>query len=595
MPQSKIEDYSILRIKVRPGSFLIPDKQEVAWMGFIFRPSIMITKTMITENKRVDDSPVVRKKHYKLPVERPFTIDERDSTTVLLGGITPGHDYLIEGAIQGLGFKCKALPNTNLTAFQYGRENGNTGYCNPTYFTSGNLIKFLKDLEAGGMSREEIIEKYVFLTTGCNAPCRFGMIEDQYRLVLRNTDFDGFRVIVFQKSGGMNQQVKGNAIDVNLRFFLALVNAVHLGDIINELTAKIRPFEVEKDATNAVKKESLEYLHEVLKNKRHYQLKGFRKRLLNSLGIVNSVEFIGVLLDQLVSKRFEKALKEVRRNFETIEVDRLRMKTKVKLTGEFWAMTNQSEGNYHIMKFLEDEGAEVLTEPVATYLLFMFSKHALRLKDRKGIGIPPLTKPIGWIKANFDYYKKHLVLNLGQKLYKREYSRLVKVLGEPVHDLVDISVLQRLGDPYYNIRIEGGEGYLEVAKNIYYHQNHLCHMVLSIKPFGCMPSTVSDGVQAAVTEHHKEMIFVPIETSGEGEINAHSRVQMALGDGRCKAKEEFDTVLKNTGKSIDEFKKYVDSHPGLKNPMYAVPHNEDVVGTAANFVLHVKDLMELET
>ena len=123
--------------------------------------------------KQYKSNRTVSKAHYKLPVEDPFTIDQLEDTTVLLGGITPGHDYLIEGSLQGLGYKCKSLPNTDLTAFQYGRDNGNHGYCNPTYFTSGNLIKFLKNLEAQGMDREEIIEKYVFLTTGCNAPCRF--------------------------------------------------------------------------------------------------------------------------------------------------------------------------------------------------------------------------------------------------------------------------------------------------------------------------------------------------------------------------------------------------------------------------------------
>ena len=35
------------------------------------------------------------------------------------------------------------------------------------------------------------------------------------------------------------------------------------------------------------------------------------------------------------------------------------------------------------------------------------------------------------------------------------------------------------------------------------------------------------------------MIYLPIETSGEGEINAHSRVQMALGEAKTKAKREF--------------------------------------------------------
>lgn len=552
----------------------------------------MPTITLDQQQKIKSDNGKIKTSHYKLPVEHPFTINQKEYTTVLLGGITPGHDSLLEGALLGLGYKCVALPNTDLTAFSLGRENGNNGYCNPTYYTSGNLIKYLQNLEAGGMSRKEIIEKYVFLTTGCNAPCRFGMIEDQYRLVLQNTGYEGFRVIVFEKSGGMNQQMKSNAIEVNIRFFLALVNAVHLGDLVNELTCKIRPYEIVEGATNAVRMESLEYLKEMLKNKKDVRSKGIWKQLWTSTGTLKAADFIKVLLNQITSRYYLDALKEVRRKFETIEVDHLRMKTKVKLAGEFWSMTTQSDGNYKMMDFLENEGAEVLPEPVATYLLFMFSKAVLKLKDRKGLAMPPWSKPDERWHYLLDYYKKFLVLNLGQKLYKREYSRLMQALGGPVHDLIDQSVLQSLGDPYYNIRIEGGEGYMEVAKNIYYHQNNLCHMVLSLKPFGCMPSTISDAVQTAVTEHHKEMIFIPVETSGEGEINAHSRVQMALADARHKAREEYDTVLKRSGKTLKELNEFISGHPQLKNPMYEIPHSKGVTGTAANFIIHVSELMK---
>ena len=89
----------------------------------------------------------------------------------------------------------------------------------------------------------------------------------------------------------------------------------------------------------------------------------------------------------------------------------------------------------------------------------------------------------------------------------------------------------------------GGEGHLEVAKNIYYSNKDLCHMVLSLKPFGCMPSTQSDGAQSAVIYQYKDMIYLPMETSGEGEINAHSRVQMALGEAKVKAKRGVRGVL----------------------------------------------------
>jgi predicted nucleotide-binding protein (sugar kinase/HSP70/actin superfamily) len=66
-----------------------------------------------------------------------------------------------------------------------------------------------------------------------------------------------------------------------------------------------------------------------------------------------------------------------------------------------------------------------------------------------------------------------------------------------------------------------------------------------------MPSSQSDGVQSLVISRFPEMIFLPIETAGEGEINAHSRVQMALGEAKAKARAEFDRCLESAGRRLD--------------------------------------------
>jgi len=92
-----------------------------------------------------------------------------------------------------------------------------------------------------------------------------------------------------------------------------------------------------------------------------------------------------------------------------------------------------------------------------------------------------------------------------------------------------------------------------------------------------------------VINKFKDMIFLPIETSGEGEVNAHSRVQMALGEAKAKAKMEFETALKSTGKRLEDIKEYVADHSELRRPFYHVPHREGIAGTAAQFVLHVND------
>ena len=82
-----------------------------------------------------------------------------------------------------------------------------------------------------------------------------------------------------------------------------------------------------------------------------------------------------------------------------------------------------------------------------------------------------------------------------------------------------------------------------------------------------MPSSQSDGVQSAVVSRFPEMIFLPIETAGEGEINAHSRVQMALGEAKAKAKAEFDRCLESTGQRHEDIRAYVAEHPELRSPL----------------------------
>lgn len=533
--------------------------------------------------------------HFRIHKERPFLFHERETTTVLVGGLSPTHDFLFEATLNELGIKAKMLPPTNLEAFHYGREYGNNGYCNPAYFTVGNLIRYLKGLEKSGVSKEDIIENNVFFTIGCNAPCRFGMLETEYRMALKDCGFDGFRVILFQNEGGLKQEVKGDGINVDPEFFLATVNALNLADVINELTYATRPYEVNKGQTDEVLEQAKRFLYEKLKNKKRIVLPKRWDQFLNLFHLSEPVTFIARFLDQLSNNYYTDALKEVRKMFETIEVDRFKAKTTVKITGEFWAITTVGAGNFNMFEFLEKEGSALLIEPVASLVQFLFSKGKLRHANRRKVLLKQSLKhrrsPVTRLKNYWAYQKKAMVLWLGNLLFRREYARLLKALGGDYHMLLDQNELQKIAEPYYNINIEGGEGYMEIAKNIYYHEHYLAHMVLSLKPFGCMPSTQSDAVQASVMESNKEMIYLPLETAGEGETNAQSRVLMSLGDARVKVKTEINEARKIVASSMEEMRAYVENHIELKNPLYIVPRRKGVVSMAANFIYHVDDLI----
>jgi predicted nucleotide-binding protein (sugar kinase/HSP70/actin superfamily) len=534
-------------------------------------------------------------RHFTRPREEFFSKAQRGRTTLLFGGLTWKHEKLIHAAFESLGYKTEAIPTPNVAAFQLGKEYGNNGQCNPTYFTVGNLVQYLQTLESKGHSREEILDQYVFLTAGACGPCRFGMYEAEYRLALRNAGFDGFRVILFQQSGGLNQAEAEAGLEMNLDFFLGILNAMNMGDVLGELAHQIIPYEVNAGETDRVLESSFDYLHDVLRNRKPVRLAGRAEAIARQLNALSGAQYLAKFLDQLYGDGITEPLKRVLRQFSEIEVDRFRVRPVVKVTGEFWAQTTEGDGNFNMFRFLEREGAEVLVEPVGTWIMYMIHQAKQKVRDRKGLDegaqLPSWFRLGRRLGVEMRFRKKEALLTVAEKIFKREYEKLIDALGGLPHRLTDQYELQRLGHPFYNSRAGGGEGHLEVAKNIYYSNKDLAHMVLSLKPFGCMPSTQSDGAQSAVVNHYKDMIYLPVETSGEGEVNAHSRVQMALGEAKVKAKKEFREAVEMTGRSLDDLRRYVDDHPELKSATYKVPHYQGVIGIGARFARHVGERM----
>ncbi len=123
--------------------------------------------------------------------------------------------------------------------------------------------------------------------------------------------------------------------------------------------------------------------------------------------------------------------------------------------------------------------------------------------------------------------------------------------------------LDRYSEGYYEKRLIAGEGHLEVTKHICMMRHAKAHMMISVKPFGCMPSTISDGVQAKVVSDLADAVFVPIETTGDGEVLVKSRVQMKLQEAKDKAREEMQRVLDSYGVTLEEVRAYAEKHPEL--------------------------------
>ncbi len=542
--------------------------------------------------------------HFHRPVERAFTAEERDRVTILFGGFTWKHEDLIRAVFQGCGYRCEKLPVPNVAGFQTGKEFGNNGQCNPTYFTVGNLVQYLQFLEKEGLSRQQILDNYVFFTAGSCGPCRFGMYEAEYRFALKNAGFDGFRVLLFKDSDGIKAASGEPGLKFTIDFGFGMLNAMHLGDVINDLIYQIRPYEANKGETDRVFREMVDGLCEDLRNRKSFEIEQSapdwaKPKFKNNKVLRNTFNVFGKWHEHMWGKDYLNALKTARARMDAIEIDRTRVKPLVKITGEFWAQLTEGDGNFHMFDFLEREGAQVLVEPIATWVAYLMYQAKAHAKAKWPVNRPHRNPEWYEVKKQFANYiglrKKLWGIGAGEKMWNFFYNRTIQHMGGITHHLAPQTELAELATPFYNQFARGGEGHLEVGKNVYYTVHKMCHMVLALKPFGCMPSSQSDGVQSAVINKFKDMIFLPIETSGEGEVNAHSRVQMALGEAKVKAKAEFEECLKSTGKSMNEIRAYIDEHPELKRPFYHVPHREGIAGTAAQFILHVSDRIDKDT
>jgi len=517
--------------------------------------------------------------------------------TILFGGFTWKHHRLLQGVLHALGYRSEVLPDPDLESLQIGKECGNTGQCNPTYFTVGSLIKYLRELENRGFSRLEIIQQHVFITAGACGPCRFGMYEAEYDLALKNAGFEGFRVQVFHQKAGLSQGGDGSGMQYDEDFFLGLLLTMIIADQINDLAYQTRPYEVVAGETDRALKACIDRLYWFFaEDNGTGAVRQWMRAIRRLAGSEKDERRIGYLR-LLGCQRIARELRSAAEIFRTIEVDYMRVRPIVKVTGEFWAQTTEGDGNFEMFRYLEAERAQVRTEPIAAWITYLL--HQARQWHRERLFLPSrpeLDRVVGRSPAGGFFARtarncrRRLSLGLAEWLFKREWLRFRRALRGIPNVLVDQRELERFGHAYYHPRARGGEGHLEVAENIYFSSRNLAHMVLSLKPFGCMPSTQSDGVQSAVISRFPDMIFLPIETSGEGKVNAQSRVQMALSEAREVARREYEDLLSECVHTEEQIRAYVKTRPELRHGMLNLPEGK-AAGTAARFVLHVDALM----
>ncbi|MCC7483381.1 MAG: hypothetical protein IT529_00190 [Burkholderiales bacterium] len=491
--------------------------------------------------------------HYRAYRPGAFTRADREEVTILFGGLHWRAERLIQGALANLGYRTRVLPTATREDLLTGREVADIGQCCPTSFTTGNLANFLRG-EARATSPGEVARKYAYVTAGACGACRFGQYHQSYELALRNVGMESFRMFLLAQNGLDQGAAEGGGIELDLRFTLGAIWAVIVADLVQDLEYQVRPYEVRPGETARVARECVEHLFEVFRTS---PARGRR---------------LAAPLWYLATGRFTRALREVHRAFGAIEVDRLRVKPVVKITGEFYLQTVEGDPNYNIHRWLEAEGAEVYPAAISIWLDYLMRHAGQDYEDHVGVARGARWKA-GAVRA-------------GQGILRWTYDRMRRALGDLPREMPAQRELRALAAPYFHSRLNGGEGDMLIGKALWAHRHRKAHMICELSPYSCMPNTMSIGAMAAVTGKHPDLLYAPLEIKGDAEIHALSRCQMILTEAKRRAQREFEDALAVNGLTMERARELVEAAPELARATFRVPRR-GAAGTAANLVHHL--------
>lgn len=386
--------------------------------------------------------------------------------------------YLLQDVLSLSGLKLEILDEPDVHALQYGREFGNRGQCNPTYFTVGNLIKKLIQLrDEENIPTDTIVQDYAFVTAGGCGPCRMGMYATEYRKALRDSGFANFRVLILTRSGDIEDVLMEGLKFSKRDLFLGFLSMM-IGDILNQIQLRFRPYENEAGDID--------------------------RQMLNIRQHIRSA---------MLNKKLILGLWQARKLIKNLKINTNQKRPVVHIMGEFWAKTTDGVGNYNLFRFIENEGGVVSSETITDWLLHQVWRAR-------------------WIAG--EQSKSKLISASQIKLYAVElgiqatFKFICFLLGFKV-SLSDHGALAKVTEEHFDLHVDGGEDHMEVAHHIHIAQKKLADLIISVKPFTCLSSSaVSDGVQSRISELYPQVEFLAVETNGDGAANFYSRIQMAL-------------------------------------------------------------------
>jgi predicted nucleotide-binding protein (sugar kinase/HSP70/actin superfamily) len=401
---------------------------------------------------------------------RDFTVSMRKTHTILAPQMSPVHFALIQEVFRGGGFNVKILENTTPQDVETGLKYINNDSC---YHCVLVVVQLMNAILSG---EYDVNHLTVFLTQtggGCRATNYAAML----RKALRDANLPQVMVVGLSVNG----VEKHSGLKIPLASLNAAVQAILIGDLIQMLLLRVRPYEAVPGSAN-----------ELYKRWIHVCGESFR-------GTGRSLSYTS-MVDGIVT------------SFESLPLLAIERKPRVGVVGEILVKFHP-DANNNAVGVIEKEGCEAVVPGLMGFISYCFQNATIKQKLYGGFAKEAFTMRAveGILKSMEHVITRRLHLS---QIFNAETS--TQALAEKAANVLSVAN-------------QCGEGWLLTAEMIDLIENGVPNIICA-QPFACLPNHVTGkGMIRKLRNLYPESNIVPIDYDpGASEVNQLNRIKLML-------------------------------------------------------------------
>ena len=392
--------------------------------------------------------------------------------TILAPQMSPIHFELVEELLKNEGFNAVLLPSVDQGAVDMGLKYVNNDICYPSILVTGQIMEAV-------LSGKYDLSRTAVLITQTGGGCRATNYIALIRKALKDSGHPEVPVISLTAASGLDEDNSGFNI-FKPELLVKALYALLYGDLIMQLLYRVRPYEAEAGAADALYDRMMAEAKGVLLSASRRSFYGLCQRTVDA--------------------------------FEALPLVNDRSKPRVGVVGEILVKFHPTANN-QVVHVIEQEGCEANVPGLVDFFLFGMT-NAINMKDELGT------------KATSRFTHKAGI-------------KLIEGFREPINKMLEASTrfepypsvweLAEKAGQVLSLCNTMGEGWLLTAE--------MCDLIetgtpniVCCSPFACLPNhVVGKAVIKRLREMHPESNIVAVDYDpGASEVNQLNRIKLMI-------------------------------------------------------------------